>query len=201
MEQALIILGKYPTIGKVKSRLSKEIGEIKASNIYKQWLENLFKETSEIKNITLFFLYSDLGDKKDISNWLENSNILLVDPFSNDIEENLTQGFEYIFSLGFKKVISIASDVPGLSTEIIKDSFNSLSLFDVVIGPDKSGGIYLYGAKNHYPELFESENRDGSKIFDETIKIIKEKKLSYLCLEKLIDVDTKKDLDELQRLN
>lgn len=194
MKQALIVLAKYPRPGKVKTRLAAEFGTENAAYFYKQLLENLLLKLDNLKNTKIFFLTPN-DDQSLFEKWLGKKFILLK-PFSKDIEQNLNHAFSTLFKQGFNKIVSIASDVPDLTTEIIQKSFFKLNEFEVVIGPDTGGGIYLYGETLHHAELFQGEYREGTSIFDETIRKIKNKKLTFFVFEKLIDIDTINDLNK-----
>lgn len=192
--KALIILGKFPHPGKVKTRLSKDLGEELAAKFYKSLLENLILESKQLKNIEIFFCYSDVNDQGLIKSWLTEIN--LIDPVSNDIEKNLSNAFEKLFKNSFTKVISIASDVPSINKKIIQNAFENLSNNDIVIGADVSGGIYLFGTKKHRAEFFQNKLEKGENIFDHTVKNIQTNKLKFTILEKLLDIDTIDDFNK-----
>lgn len=153
MKQTLIILGRFPKVGNVKTRLAKDIGEKKAVLFYKNCAENIFLEIEKLDNTKLFFYYADFKNKLEIKNWV-GKKFECIDPKFSDIEKNLHYAFSNCFKLGFEKVVSVATDVPQLSTKIIDQAFKALDKNDVVIGPDNDGGFYLFGVKKFYPNLF-----------------------------------------------
>lgn len=199
-KSALIILGRFPHPGKVKTRLAKEIGEELAAKIYRGFIEHLLLEIDKLPKTTIkFFCYAVKEDKEDLKNWVGDKVTYLH--FSEDVEENLKNAFGEIFEQGFKKVISIASDVPQISAKLVLEAFEKLESFDVVIGPDQSGGIYLYGEKKHLPQLFKGGSRVGSKIFEETIQKIRTMNLNYFVFPNLIDVDTLDDYKKYETMS
>lgn len=198
-EKALIILGRYPREGRVKTRLSKDLGNKEASKFYKSCTEHIFSEIEKLPRYIIPFLYyADIKDKKQVNIWI-NEKFIIVDPKFLNIEKNLKYAFEVCFKNNFKKVVCIATDVPNLSGEIILQAYDALENTDVVIGPDHSGGFYLFGIKKFYPELFTYNYKDRSKMVLEEIERIKSFNLSYFLLPQLIDVDTIEDLELISK--
>lgn len=193
MKQALIILGRYPSSGNVKTRLAKEIGEEDALIFYKNCAENIFNEVDKLpEEIKKFFLYPKNSDKKLIKEWI-NAKYELILPETENLNKNLMQSFKLLFSKGFIKIICIATDIPDLTNRIIFNAFNDLNKNDIVIGPDNDGGIYLFGQNKYYPKIFlVSKN---NPVFDSVINNAQRLNLKIKTLEKLIDVDTKNDLE------
>lgn len=193
-KSALIILGKFPKKGNVKTRLAQTLGEEKAVEIYKQCAEKVFFEIQQLRNeIPPFFYYGNVEDKSAIKEWI-GDKFSCIDPKSNDIEKHLLNAFTEKFEDGAKKVVSIATDVPGLTAEIIREAFKNLENHDVVLGPDHNGGFYLFGIKKFYPGLFEYKYKNPENMFNEEIERIKSFGLSYHILPELIDIDTHEDL-------
>lgn len=193
-KSAVILLGRLPKKGHVKKRLAKDIGEDKALNFYKFSLGKIISELKKIKNsIQIYFYHANAKDTQDLKNWLDK-DIKVRPPKSDDINIHLKNAFSQLFK-DYKKVISISSDVPDLNKDIILNALNKLDLYDIVIGPDNDGGIYLFGTKKFYPELFKIEKDLNKTILESVLTKIKAKNLTYLLLEKLIDIDTKNDLE------
>jgi uncharacterized protein len=59
--------------------------------------------------------------------------------------ERLHHAFSCLFSLGYNRVIAIGNDCPELKTQHILKAATCLNNQEVVLGPDKAGGIYLLG--------------------------------------------------------
>lgn len=64
--------------------------------------------------------------------------------------ERFTNAFNEIFQKGFDSVISMGTDCPGITTDILLKTHALLQSQQVVIGPDKRGGIYLLGMHRSY---------------------------------------------------
>lgn len=193
-KQHLIILGKYPKEGNVKTRLGEKIGHPKAVKFYKQCAEKIFSQIEKIQNqVTPYFYYGNKEDKEAIAKWV-SQKFMLMEPQSNDIEEHLLNAFTDRFNDCAQKVVSIATDVPKLSVKIIEEAFKVLDEYDVVIGPDHKNGFYLFGIKKMYPLVFQYQYKNKNNMVNEEIGRLKILGLKYFILPVMMDIDTHEDL-------
>jgi glycosyltransferase A (GT-A) superfamily protein (DUF2064 family) len=98
------------------------------------------------------------------------------------------------FDAGYKRVCIIGTDCPGLTTQIINESFVKLKSNDVVIGPATDGGYYLLGMENFWPALFENKAWSTDSVLSRTVQDAKQLNLLNFLLPTLTDVDEEKDL-------
>lgn len=194
--QAIIVLGRYPKLGKVKTRLAKEIGEHAALDFYSQTIEKIFIELEKVLEFTdIYFYHAGIEDHDLVQKWVGHK-FNCIPPKVNEIDAHLDNAFSELFDKGYNRVICIGTDIPQLNSDHILRSFQALTDHDGVLGPDNDGGIYLYGAKQHYPILFHPSSTLSP---NQTVQdYYKSNHLSLLLMPKLIDVDTKADLDLLQ---
>lgn len=188
----LIIFVKNPVLGKVKTRLAADIGDERALEVYEQLLKITRNEAAKA-NCTRHVFYSD----EIVSDAWDDDSFNKFVQEGSDLGERMNNAFEQVFALGARKAIIIGSDCPGLTTEIIENSFCVLDEHDVAIGPAKDGGYYLLGMKKQLPFLFEGKKWSTDSVLSETIHDLKENRLSYGMLIELSDLDTVKDLDLL----
>ncbi|GAB3639393.1 TIGR04282 family arsenosugar biosynthesis glycosyltransferase [Spirosoma arcticum] len=57
----------------------------------------------------------------------------------------LTDALRAAFALGFGRVLVIGNDCPALTTTHLTQAANQLQSTPVVLGPDRRGGLYLFG--------------------------------------------------------
>ncbi|MBI1287337.1 MAG: DUF2064 domain-containing protein [Flavobacteriales bacterium] len=185
----LIVFVKNPVLGNVKTRLATDIGNAKALEVYMQLLK-VTRNSAEKANCTRHVFYSD---EIESDAWDDDAFNKFVQE-GNDLGKRMKNAFEQIFALGAEKAVIIGSDCPELTTEIIEEAFNILELKDVVLGPAKDGGYYLFGMKRLLPFLFEGKEWSTDSVLSETIQDLKENRLSYGMLTELSDLDTAEDL-------
>lgn len=59
--------------------------------------------------------------------------------------ENLADAIDSVFNRNYSAVITIGNDSPQLSTATLLDAAKKVNLQQLVLGPDRNGGIYLLG--------------------------------------------------------
>jgi rSAM/selenodomain-associated transferase 1 len=192
MENALIIFVRNSEKGKVKTRLSKSLGDEKTLDVYKYLLQYT-SEVARVCHCNLFVFYSDYIHIADV---FDDHLFAKHLQEGNDLGERMMNAFEKVFSLGSKKVCIIGSDCYQLETEILDDAFEKLESNEIVIGPAIDGGYYLLGTKQLYTEVFTAKEWGTSAVLDDTIEAINRLKLSYSELPLLNDIDTLEDLLE-----
>ena len=194
MQKAIIIFVRNPELGKVKTRLAKEIGEEQALQVYTELLQHTHAITSQV-DCDRFVFYTDAINKNDLWNV----------GFEKRLQEGETLGdrmllaFFDLFQQGYSKVIIIGSDCPELTSFIIEDAFDKLYTSDVVIGPSTDGGYYLLGLTKLVPPLFTNKQWSTDTVLADTINDIDHLRKSYSLLTELSDIDTADDLYRIMK--
>ena len=187
LERALIIFARKPEIGKVKTRLAATIGDEKTLGIYTK----LLLHTKTIATDVSCDKYVFLTEMKHDNFW---------DGFSDEVQEGDSLGmrmhhaFQLLFNKGYKQVLIIGSDCPGLNSYIINQGFEKLMSADVVIGPATDGGYYLLGMKKLHNQLFENKQWSTGSVLNDTLDDINAASLNCAIMQKLTDVDEEKDI-------
>lgn len=200
---AVIIFTKYPQNGKVKTRLGKTMGNEFAAGLFKLMAENIFKIclSLPVEDFSLFLFYSEKNERNSVESWVDK-RFSLQPQEGADLGERMKNAFRFVFKNRFNKVVIIGTDCPENNTGILLRAFNELLRKNVVIGPSTDGGYYLIGMDKFYPFLFDDIEWSSNSVFKETIKRIKQNKLTFHLLPELTDIDTEKDLrDWLSKSN
>ena len=190
MSSTLIVFVRHPELGKVKTRLAKSIGDEEALKVYKFLLRHT-REIIEPLKIPIFIYYSEHLVQNDI--W-EGEKFHKRIQSGEDLGKRMYNAFSEILMDKYSKVLIIGSDCYELNKEIIEEGFNKLDNCDVVIGAARDGGYYLLGMKRPLPELFENKKWSSNSVFEDTIRDIKQLRLSVDYLPVLTDVDEEKDI-------
>lgn len=195
MQNLLIIFTKNLELGKVKSRLARDIGPKMALSVY----EKLIKHT---RNIVV-----DLKMDKRVcySNYIVHDDLWETGKFQKgqqkgkDLGERMHNAIATAFNEGYSKICVIGSDMIELEQEVVIEAFHLLGQHDVVLGPAKDGGYYLIGANAPQPILFENKTWGTETVLAETIADIKGLKLRFARLPVLNDIDEIEDIRERDR--
>ncbi len=191
MEEALIIFVKNPNIERVKTRLAKDIGEEKATQIYRLLQKHTREVALEAGKYNALF-YGKAIDEED--EWPEENFDKLVQR-KGDLGIKMANAFYQMIKDGFESMVLIGSDCYDINSDHINQAFKALEDHDIVIGPAEDGGYYLIGMKDFHPKLFADKKWSTEEVYASTIETINEIGLSVVELEKLSDIDYLKDLE------
>ncbi len=192
--KVLIIFIKNPIKGNVKTRIADTASDKKALLIYKKLLDY----TREVA------LQVDAGRQLWYSRFTDNNDAWDNEQFDKYTQEGeslglrMSNAFEQAFNNGCSKAIIIGSDCAQLKAEHVELAYLALDEDDVVIGPSEDGGYYLLGMNRYLPKLFEDKQWSTPQVFKQTLDDCKERGYSCHILEKLNDVDTESDWQQVE---
>jgi rSAM/selenodomain-associated transferase 1 len=192
--RCLLFFLKNPEKGKVKTRLAAAVGDEMAMKLYIRFLLEMLSTLN--KGTFLFYLcFYPENSLSDLRGWL-GDDYLYMPQRGEDLGERMKNGFIEAFAMNFKRVVLIGSDIPDLPLTFIEEAFISLQEKDGVIGPSFDGGYYLIGFKDKSfsPRVFEEIPWSTKRVFEETMKVLKQEGLTVHTLQPLRDIDTVKDL-------
>ncbi len=104
----------------------------------------------------------------------------------------MAEAISYVLQFHSKAVI-IGSDCPLLSSSTLRESFTTLDMHDIVLGPAIDGGYYLIGCKKLYGTLFDDIQWSTPHVMQQTIEKIIAANQTYRLLTQLSDIDTEED--------
>ncbi len=194
MKRCLVLYVKYPEPGNVKTRLGRDIGEHRASELYRDMAERVLTEIYPLGQSYDLRIYCD--PTRDIASykaWL-GTQLQLCLQQGDSLGDRLQTTVQEVFALEYEQVIIIGSDCLGLDEDIMNTWFSHLDQRDIVIGPALDGGYYLIGMTQAHVELFDQIPWSTDAVLDATLARVEHQGLSHLLLEKRIDIDTLDDL-------
>ena len=166
---AVILFVRNPVLGKVKTRLAKTIGDQKALKVYQDLLNHTMVQTKNLL-CAKFLFYDTVITQDDI--WSENDYFKKVQ-IGEDLGQKMQNAFQTVFSLGYKNVVIIGSDLFDLKSDHIDKAFLQLQKNDVVIGPAEDGGYYLLGLKQMIQPIFKDKNWGTETVLKQTLENLK----------------------------
>ncbi len=200
-ENCILFFVKYPEEGQVKTRLSAELNETIAVELYRSFVLDLL---SMLEGPALPFriCFSPENSREKFIAWL-GSKYSYMPQQGEDLGQRMKNALTQAYAQGFGRAIIIGSDSPDLPKKLIQKAFSSLEAHDAVIGPSYDGGYYLIGFRNDafLPEAFHGIEWSTDTVFRETLEILKEAGLNVHELPEWQDIDTLADLKSMFRKN
>jgi len=185
----LLVFCKNPTLGKVKTRLAKTIGDEKALKIYHALLAKTVTVLEKL-NVDIHLYYSDFIDKEDCFSTVATQKKKQI---GEQLGERMANAFQESF-VAYDKIVIIGTDLWTLEAQDIHEAFQALEKQAVVIGPSKDGGYYLLGLNQFFSEIFKQKEWGTDTVLSSTLKDLDH--INYHLLNEKNDVDTFSDLEE-----
>lgn len=192
---ALIVFVKYPSPGRVKTRLAKEIGEDAAAQCYRLMAQECIERYRSIPATHCMIYYDPVEEEGRYRQWL-GSGLDYIPQGPGNLGDRLAHGFVAALER-FPQAIALGTDSPTLPPQNIESAARALASRDVVIGPTEDGGYYLIGLKSFDPRLFQEIAWSTDQVFAQTQQRCQQAKLTTLALPPWFDVDTQADLQRL----
>ena len=195
-KNAVILFGRYPRPGQVKTRLAAAIGHQKATEFYRICLNSIFLEAQKVQESGLadvYFCFSEASDAADVA-LIIPPNIDCFAQVQADLPLRIKQAFSDVFGRSYERVCIFSTDVPSLSTNTIKQSVHQLYNSDIVIGADGDGGYYVLGMNAYMPKVLEITYPSRIGTYRQTVDGAADMHKKVYCLPTLYDVDTVDDL-------
>lgn len=185
----LIIFTRNPELGKVKTRLAKDVGDQSALDIYEFLLKHTVSVTRDLE-FAREVHYSEEIQHNDI--WDED-NYIKKNQIEGGLGEKMEHAFLYGFKNGYKNIIIIGSDLYDLNREELEEAFKALETFEYVLGPAEDGGYYL-GMNTFNSEIFKNKAWGTDTVLRDTLIDLKDQQIQLL--DERNDIDVYEDIKE-----
>jgi rSAM/selenodomain-associated transferase 1 len=130
----LVLMAKAPLLGRVKTRLAREIGAIAALRFHRLTTERLVRRLGRDRRWRLVVATTP-GPRFRARLMLQGSG---------DLGARMRRPLK---RLPPGPVVIIGADIPGVRCAHIAAAFRALGTHDLVLGPATDGGYWLVGAK------------------------------------------------------
>jgi rSAM/selenodomain-associated transferase 1 len=200
MKKALIIFARTPELGKVKTRLMKDLGAEETLKLYKSFVSETFEICGGLKGADKF-----LGSFPTSNDPFMDALVRIYkfhgvfNQKGADLGEKFINAFSARFREGYEKVVIIGSDSPTIPFDYIRKAFQELEKNDMVFGPCTDGGYYLVGARRLHKNIFRGIPWDTSEVLNKTLDKLYVGKVRFSLLPFWYDVDNIDDLKFYKR--
>mgnify|MGYP001371982124 CR=1 FL=1 len=189
LKKHLIIFAKNPRIGRVKTRLARDMGKVGAWGFYRQMLSRIPARLAKKGPWETYLSYSP---DHSLTKIFPAKKCGFLKQGAGDLGDRMFRPKDRLKPGPF---VIIGTDIPDIKPSHIKKAFKLLGKNDVVFGPCDDGGFWLVGLKRH-PIITDPYQQSVRWSHEETLndclKNLKSKKVAFL--ESLEDIDTFDDL-------
>ena len=191
LDPQLVIMAKTPLIGRVKTRLARDIGGVEALRFFRTAAASLIRRVGRDPRWQTVIAVAPDRAVHEPGIWPED--IPRIGQGEGDLGARMGSLFR---DLPPGPVVIIGADIPGIGRRHVAQAFASLGRHDTVIGPAEDGGYWLVGMKRRprVREIFEGVRWSSEDTMADTMKNIRRQNMSVAMLEPLADIDEGKDL-------
>ena len=198
-DEALLVFGRHPELGKVKTRLARGIGEHAALSAYEGMLRStLDLAAGQVALGRRVAVWVDPADRLEAFRRSWGRDLDCRPQPKGPLGERLASAETEARREGSSRVVLIGSDCPPLQERHLEEAFTVLRTSPAVLGPALDGGYYLVGLSREIPGVFEGIPWSTPAVLDKTLERLAEAGIRPMMLETLQDVDEAKDLDPME---
>lgn len=192
----VIIFVKFPQPGHVKTRLGEDIGNQKAAELYRLFIDLTFRFVLQCAADQILVAVSPKEKMSRFVDEFRHPDFKYFAQEGNDLGQRLVHAFQTARESDADKTIIIGSDSPTLPPDYLDRAFRILDSTELVLGPARDGGYYLVGMKNVQEALFQNMEWSTDSVLQNTLQRAKQLDITYDLLPEWYDVD---DVENLRR--
>ena len=149
---AIALFAKAPRVGKVKTRLARDLSPEAAAQFHRLSTLAMWERLASATSADAFF-YCDMR-------WPEFESIAGLGRFrlqrGNDLGERMRLCLEELLGDGYGKALIVGSDAPTLPPAQLHEALAALDSAEVALGPSEDGGFTVIGANRVAAAMFGS---------------------------------------------
>jgi rSAM/selenodomain-associated transferase 1 len=186
----VVVYGRRPVPGEVKTRLAAELGNATAARLYDELLRHALEVATSVDPEAILALASPAGD-----GWMPDPPVRTELQVEGDLGERMAETFRSRFAEACTEVVLIGSDCALLRAAHLRDAFKGLRSASVVLGPALDGGYWMVGQRAPGHDLFRDVPWSSTNTLEVTRQRLLELSVPWSETATLADVDTLEDLE------
>jgi uncharacterized protein len=199
-QRTLVLYGRYPELGRTKTRLAASLGDDRTFCLYQALLADTAAKASTLPGCRLLAMMASSQPWRTLP-----EDPLKRDPFAGfTLLPQQGEGFGERLSHAMKSgleggtsTVLIGTDSPEIERDDLSEAFSLLNDHDLVLGPAVDGGYYLIGMKRFYPDLFRNIAWSTPVVREQTITTAHGLGLKVALVATRHDLDLLADLEAL----
>ncbi len=184
----LVVFAKAPRMGRVKTRLARDIGDVQAWGFYRQALISLLRRLDDPR----WQLVLGIAPDAAVNDPTWPPHLPRFAQGTGDLGQRMQRAFD-IRAPG--PVVIIGADIPGIRPCHIAAAFRALGNHDAVFGPADDGGYWLVGQRRQprIRQMFADVRWSGPHALSDTKRNLQDARIA--ALDVLSDIDDGTDFD------
>ena len=184
-------MARYPTLGRVKTRLAREIGRAGALRVYQRLLDHHMRE---FRHAPFEVEWRYTPARAPFRNLVPGA---MPQP-GGGLGQRMKRIFEESFARGYRRVVMIGTDAPEMSRATVRRAFGHLHNHAAVFQPTHDGGYALIGLAAML-DVFSGIAWSTDRVMAKSRARLEESGVSFAELPPTFDVDTAADLARMIR--
>jgi uncharacterized protein len=186
----ILVFGKTPYPGRVKTRLATAIGENEAAVSYALWVEQQIKALIQAQ-LAPVELWVSPDTRHPLFSKLRNTlGVSVFKQPAGDLGQRMHKVFEHTLDT-CQTAVLVGSDCPAMTSGYVYRALKVLSSgIDFVFGPAEDGGYVLVGQNHVNPELFDDIPWSTGEVLHVSRQRLLARCQCWAELETLWDIDT-----------
>lgn len=185
----IVVFGRQPVPGNVKTRLASDIGDVAAASVYGR----LLAHTLEVVTATGEEVVLSLADDPE-QGWTPPRGVRIEIQSNGRLGQRMLEAFGRRFAEGHSRVVIVGSDCARLTSKNLRTAMNLLAKHRVVLGPASDGGYWAVGQRRPGVDMFTSIPWSSADTLDCTRARLRGMGILWTEMEELPDLDTVADL-------
>jgi hypothetical protein len=185
---------RNPGLGKVKTRLARELGEAEALALYEACVLDML-DTLDASGLEATVYCQPADELDEARAWLGGGRTVLRQR-GGSLGERMRLALAESFERGADAAMVLGSDIPQLAPDTLRRAAKHLAEGPAVIGPATDGGYYLIGfsRRGFCPEVFHGIPWGGPDVLALTLDALRRKAITPALLPTLRDLDRHADV-------
>jgi len=188
-------MAKHPEPGRVKTRLAARIGTERATGLYRAFVEDL-RDRLAGREVAIDVWWAYWPADAPFGDLVPGPRVFAQR--GSDLGARIYDAMERVRAGEDRAVAVIGADAPHVPLTSLRACRHALDRgVDLVLGPALDGGYYLLATQRPQPALFEAIAWGTQSVLETTRTRARARRLTWIELPPLADVD---DLDGLEEL-
>lgn len=197
--RTLLVFGRSPLPGKVKTRMIPEIGAAAAARLYRRMLFDALETATAMRDVHCELWLDTPPVDPALTALARDRGIAVKTQRGDDLGQRMHHALDEALTTADHAVL-IGSDCPGIDRGYLQTAFQALQHHPAVLGPARDGGYVLIGLDHPMPSLFSGVHWSTGQVLSETRKRLHSLGSPWHELSPLQDVDRVSDLKAYPQL-